>query len=52
MRVRDVILFFISRSTSFVRTRSAYFDYNLFNLHVVMCDNDNVVNDEVKLINK
>jgi hypothetical protein len=24
----------------------------LFNLHVAMCDNDNVVTDEVKLINK
>ena len=42
----------LSLSTSFVPTRSAYLDYNLFNLHVAMCDNDNVVTDEVKLINK
>jgi hypothetical protein len=42
----------ISLLTSFVLTRLAYFDYNLFNLHVAMCDNDNVVTDEVKLINK
>jgi hypothetical protein len=35
-----------------VPTGSAYLDYNLFNLHVAMCDNDNVVTDEVKLINK
>jgi len=52
----DVILCFflslsVSLSTSFVPTRSAYLDYNLFNLHVAMCDNDNVVTDEVKLIN-
>jgi hypothetical protein len=56
VHVRDVILFFlslsVSLSTSFVPTRSAYLDYNLFNLHVAMCDNDNVVIDEVKLINK
>jgi hypothetical protein len=56
VRVRDVILFFlslsVSLSTSFVPTRSAYLDYNLFNLHVAMYDNDNVVTDEVKLINK
>ena len=39
-------------STFFVPTRSAYLDYNLFNLHVAMCGNDNVVTDEVKLINK
>jgi hypothetical protein len=55
VRVRDVILFFISLSlslsTSFVPIRSAYLDYN-YNLHVAMCDNDNVVTDEVKLINK
>jgi hypothetical protein len=36
--------------TSFVPTRSAYLDYNLFNLYVAMFDNDNVVTDEVKLI--
>jgi hypothetical protein len=24
----------------------------LFNVHVAVCDNDNVVTDEVKLINK
>jgi hypothetical protein len=35
-----------------VPTGSAYLDYSLFNLHVAMCDNDNVVTDEVKLINK
>jgi hypothetical protein len=56
VRVRDVILFFlslsVSLSTSFVPTASAYLDYNLFNLHVAMCDNDNVVTDEVKLINE
>ena len=52
VRVRDVIIFFISLSTSFVPTRSAYLDYNLLNFHVAMCDNDNVVADEVKLINK
>jgi hypothetical protein len=55
VRVRDVILFFnlsVSLSTSFVLTHSAYLDYNLFNLHVAICDNDNVVTDEVKLINK
>ena len=33
-------------------TRSAYLDHNLLNLHVAMCDNDNVVTDEVKLINR
>jgi hypothetical protein len=27
-------------------------DFCLFNLHVAICDNDNVVTDEVKLINK
>ena len=51
VRVRDVILFSfffflslsVSLSTSFVPTRSAYLDYNLFNLHVAMCNNDNVV---------
>jgi hypothetical protein len=42
----------VSLSTSFVLTHSAYLDYNLFNLHVAICDNDNVVTDEVKLINK
>jgi dimeric dUTPase (all-alpha-NTP-PPase superfamily) len=42
----------VSLSTSFVPTRSAYLDYNMFNLQVAMCDNDNVVTDEVKLINK
>jgi hypothetical protein len=42
----------VSLSTSFVPTRSAYLDYNLFNLYVAMFDNDNVVTDEVKLINK
>ena len=42
----------VSLSTSFVPTASAYLDYNLFNLHVAMCDNDNVVTDKVKLINK
>jgi hypothetical protein len=42
----------VSLSTSFVPTGSAYLDYSLFNLHVAMCDNDNVVTDEVKLINK
>ena len=56
VRVRDVILFFISLSVSlsayFVPTRSAYLDYNLFNLYVAMFDNDNVVTDEVKLINR
>ena len=56
VRVRDVILFFlslsVSLSTSFVPTRTAYLDYNLLNLHVAMCDNDNVVTDELKLINK
>ena len=57
MRVRDVVLFLffflslaVSNSTSFVPTGSAYLDYNLLNLHVAMCDNDNVVTDEVKLI--
>jgi hypothetical protein len=44
--------FFLSLSTSFVPTRSAYLDYNLLNFYVAMCDNDNVVADEVKLINK
>jgi hypothetical protein len=39
----------VSLSTSFVPTRSAYLDYNL---HVAMFDNDNVVTDEVKIINK
>ena len=39
----------VSLSTSFVPTRSAYLDYNLY---VAMFDNDNVVTDEVKLINK
>ena len=54
MRIRDVIFFFISLTTYFVPTRSAYLDYtcNLFNLHVAMCDNENVVTDEVKLINQ
>ena len=55
VRVRDVIFFLslsVSLSTSFVPTRSAYLDYNLLNLYVAMCDNDNVVTDEVKLINK
>ena len=55
VRVRDVILFFnlsVSLSTSFVPTRSVYLDYNLFNLHVAMCNNEHVVSDEVKLINK
>ena len=42
----------VSLSTSFVPTRSAYLDYILFNLHVAVCDNDNVVTDKVKLINK
>ena len=42
----------VSLSTSFVPTASAYLDYNFFNLHVAMCDNDNVVTDEVKLINE
>ena len=42
----------VSLSTSFVPTRSAYLDYNLFNLYVAMFDNDNVVTDEVKLINR
>ena len=42
----------VSLSTSFVLTSSAYLDYNLFNLHVAIYDNDNVVTDEVKLINK
>jgi hypothetical protein len=42
-----VILFFslslsLSLSTYFVPTCSAYLDYNLLNLHVAMCDNDNV----------
>jgi hypothetical protein len=49
----SVDLFFlslsVSLSTSFVPTRSAYLDYNLY---VAMFDNDNVVTDEVKLINK
>jgi len=31
----------LSLSTSFMPTRLAYLDYNLFNLHVAMCDNDN-----------
>jgi hypothetical protein len=35
-----------------VYTRSAYLDYNLFNLYVAMFENDNVVTDEVKLINR
>jgi hypothetical protein len=49
LRVQDVILFFnLSLSTSFVPTGSAYLDNNLFNLHVAMCDNDNVVTDKVK----
>jgi hypothetical protein len=56
VRVRDVILFLISLilslSTSFAPTRSAYLDYNLFNLHAAMFENDNVVTDEVKLMNK
>jgi hypothetical protein len=42
----------VSLSTSFVPTRSAYLDYNLLNLYVAMFDNDNVVTDEVKLINR
>ena len=42
----------VSLSTSFVPIRSVYLDYNLFNLYVAMFDNDNVVTDEVKLINK
>ena len=54
VRVRDFILFFlslsVSLSTSFMPTCSAYLDYNLFNLHVATCDNDNVVTDEVKLL--
>jgi hypothetical protein len=32
--------------------KTLYLDYNLFNLHVAMCDNDNVVTDEMKLIKK
>ena len=56
MRVRDVILFFyLSQSLSldiFCADPLSYLDYNLFNLHVAMCDNDNVVTDEVKLINE
>ena len=32
--------FYLSLSTSFATTRSAYSDYNLLNLHVAMCDND------------
>ena len=42
----------VSLSTSFVPTGSVFPDYNLFNLYVAMFDNDNVVTDEVKLINR
>jgi hypothetical protein len=56
VRVRDVILLFpyLSRLSLdiFCAGCSAYLDYNLFNVHVAMCDNDNVVTDEMKLINK
>jgi hypothetical protein len=44
--------FFFYLSQSLSRHLLCLLDYNLFNLHVAMCDNDNVVTDEVKLINK
>ena len=49
-RMKEPIIIYLSLSlsTSFVPTRSAYLDYNLFNLHIAMCDNDNVVTDKVK----
>ena len=49
------LFFFISLSLSldiFCADYNSYLDYNLFNLHVAICDNDNVVTDKVKLINK
>ena len=39
----------LSLSTSFVPTLSAYLDYNSFNLHVAMYDNDNMVTDESEI---
>jgi hypothetical protein len=38
--------------SDFCADLSAYLDYNLLNLHVAMCNNDNVLTDEVKLLHK
>ena len=52
----DVILFFCylsqSLSLDIFCADPLSIPYNLLNLHVVTCDNDNVVTDEVELINK
>jgi hypothetical protein len=45
-------IYFNIPNRKFVTLSHSTVDYNLFNLHVTMYDNDNVVTDEVKLINK